>query len=46
LVGGDQSLKVPNTDNFSAVPLPGAAWLFSSVVVGFTLISRRKNQHA
>jgi hypothetical protein len=45
LVGGDQSLKVPNTDNFSAVPLPGAAWLFSSVVAGFTLIRRRENQH-
>ena len=45
LVGGDQGPQQPNTGNFSAVPVPGAVWLFSSVVAGFTLISRRKNHH-
>lgn len=45
LVGGDQSLQQPNTGNFSAVPVPAAAWLFGSAVAGFTLISRRKYHH-
>lgn len=42
-VGGDQALQVPNTTNFSTVPVPGAVWLFGSVLVGFTMVTRRKS---
>ena len=31
------------SDDFSAVPLPAAAWLFGSALMGLTVIARRKD---
>ncbi len=46
LLGNDQALQVPDTARFSTVPVPAAAWLFSSALVSFTLVNRRKNRAA
>ena len=34
------------SDDLTAVPLPAAAWLFGSALVGLTAVARRRNQQA
>lgn len=42
LVGGAQDAQIPNTSSFSAVPVPGAVWLFGSVLFSFTAVGGRR----
>jgi hypothetical protein len=44
---GSFAALAPNTTAFTvaAVPVPAAAWLFSSALAGLGLVNRRKNQH-
>ncbi|OAI20945.1 hypothetical protein A1359_20005 [Methylomonas lenta] len=42
LVGGAQEAQIPDTTSFSAVPVPGAVWLFGSALACFTAVGGRR----
>lgn len=42
LVGDAQEAQIPNINSFSAVPVPGAVWLFGSALACFTVVGGRR----